>query len=152
MATATPPMRSGGGAPSYAAQQSLAALLANDTTAALSTVDTLSSLKLLRDLVPEGDKGLIQRTIDVESRYLKTSLKLLQSPEGGALRTKFGEGLGAALSLASLLRSRHAEKTYDALIDQGIEKAGASFGLETYQSRADRLNGLTSESVFRDGE
>ena len=145
MASATPPS-SGGGAPSYAAQQSLAALLSNDTTAALSTVDTLSSLKLLRDLVPEGDKPLIQRTINVESRYLKTALKALQ--DNKALRDKFGEGLGAALSLSSLIRSRHAEKTYDAIIDQGIERAGGSFGLETFESRAAMLNGTKTASVF----
>ena len=138
-----------GGAPSYAAQQSLAALLTNDTVAPLSTVDTLSSLKWLRDLVPNKDSPLIQRTINVETRYLKTSLKLLQNSE--ALRNRFGEGLGAALSLSSLIRSRHAEKTYDAIIDKGIESAGATFGLETPQARADQLNGLTRASVFVDG-
>ena len=51
-------------------------------------------------------------------------------------------------------RSHHAEKTYDDIIDQGIERAGGSFGLETFQSRAARLNGARAASVFLapDGE
>ena len=137
MATAAPPMTT-----SYQTEKNLASLISGDTTSALSTVDTLSSLKLLRDLAErsanDGDKKSIQQCIQTETRYLRIALKSLQA--NPALQSKFGQGLGAALSLANVLREKHSEKTYDAIITDALTKQGGESGLETPGKRAERLN------------
>ena len=137
MATAAPPMTT-----SYQTEKNLASLISGDTTSALSTVDTLSSLKLLRDLAErsanDGDKKSIQQCIQTETRYLRIALKSLQA--NPALQSKFGQGLGAALSLANVLREKHSEKTYDAIISTALETQGGASGLETPGQRALRLN------------
>ena len=106
MATAAPPSTT-----SYQTEKNLASLISGDTTSALSTVDTLSSLKLLRDLAVgsanDGDKTSIQQCIQTETRYLRTALKALQA--NPALQNKFGQGLGAALSLANVLRESETQ-------------------------------------------
>ena len=70
MATAQPPAST-----SYQTEKNLASLISGDTTSALSTVDTLSSLKLLRDLATDStnsrDKASNQQVIQTETRYLK---------------------------------------------------------------------------------
>ena len=137
MATATPPSNT-----SYQTQKNLASLISGDTTSALSTVDTLSSLKLLRDLA-EGstnarDKTSIQQVIQTETRYLRTAIHALQSTP--SLQNKFGQGLGAALSLANVLREKHADKTYDLIINRTIENNAVKTGLELPSKRAERLN------------
>jgi len=140
MATATPPSSTG-----YQTQQNLASLISGDTTSALSTVDTLSSLKLLRELASgpiDGDaRKSIQACINSETKYLRTSLFMLQNTP--ALSRKFGVGLGAALSLANVLREKHAEKTYNEIITTSLDAAGAKTGLETPKERADFLNGTS---------
>ena len=137
MAAAAPPATT-----SYQTEKSLASLISGDTTSALSTVDTLSSLKLLRDLAAESqnvnDKASIQKCIQNETRYLRTALHALQNVP--ALQNKFGQGLGAALSLANVLRGKHKEKTYDNIITGSLRDAGALTGLETPAVRAGRLN------------
>ena len=137
MATAAPPATT-----SYQTEKNLASLISGDTTSALSTVDTLSSLKLLRDLAEhsenKADKKSIQQVIQVETRYLRTAIHALQNvPQ---IQAKFGQGLGAALSLASVLREKHAEKTYDHIITKALTGAGSLTGLETPLERATRLN------------
>ena len=103
MATATPPAST-----SYQTEKNLASLISGDTTSALSTVDTLSSLKLLRDLAKDStndlDRKSIQQVIQTETRYLRTAIHALQSTP--SLQNKFGQGLGAALHwLTSCARS-----------------------------------------------
>ena len=136
MATAAPPSTT-----SYQTEKNLASLISGDTTSALSTVDTLSFLKLLRDLAErsanDGDKKSIQQCIQTETRYLRIALKSLQA--NPALQSKFGQGLGAALSLANILREKHSVLTYDAIIGKALEQGVAS-GLETPGKRAERLN------------
>ena len=137
MATTAPPTTT-----SYQTEKNLASLIAQDTTSALSTVDTLSSLKLLRDLAEhsenKSDKKSIQQVIQVETRYLRTAIHALQNvPQ---IQAKFGQGLGAALSLASVLREKHAEKTYDTIVTKALTEAGSLTGLETPFARAERLN------------
>ena len=137
MATASPPSST-----SYQTEKNLASLIAGDTNSALSTVDTLSSLKLLRDLAgsstDDRDKSSIQQCIDTETQFLRTALFALQKTP--ALSAKFGTGLGAALSLANVLREKHTMRSYDAIISRSLDEAGALTGLETPDKRADRLN------------
>ena len=137
MATASPPATT-----SYQTEKNLASLISGDTTSALSTVDTLSSLKLLRDLAEHSenkqDKKSIQQVIQVETRYLRTAIHALQNVP--SIQAKFGQGLGAALSLANVLREKHAEATYDTIITKALTEAGSLTGLETPIARADRLN------------
>ena len=138
MATVTPPSNN-----SYQTQQNLAQLVSSDVTSALSTVDTLSSLKLLRELsssdsIKKADRDSIQACIDSETRYLRTSLHMLQNTP--ALSRKFGVGLGAALSLSSVLRQKHAEKTYDTVITKALNIASGKTGLMTPEKRAGKLN------------
>ena len=140
MATATPPAST-----SYQTEKNLASLISGDTTSALSTVDTLSSLKLLRDLAKDStndqDVKIIQQVIQTETRYLRTAIHALQSTP--SLQNKFGQGLGAALSLANVLREKHAEKTYDSIITEAIKDNGSKTGLETPEDRRIRLNNTT---------
>ena len=137
MATATPSAST-----SYQTERNLASPISGDTTSALSTVDTLSSLKLLRDLAEnssnELDKKSIQQVIQTETRYLRTAIHALQSTP--SLQNKFGQGLGAALSLANVLREKHAEKTYDSIITDAIKVNGGKTGLEAPEARRIRLN------------
>ena len=137
MATAAPPAST-----SYQTEKNLASLISGDTTSALSTVDTLSSLKLLRDLADNSanplDKTSIQQVIQTETRYLRTAIHALQNTP--SLQNKFGQGLGAALSLANVLREKHAEHTYDHIISDAIIESGGKTGLETPEDRAFRLN------------
>ena len=140
MATAQPPAST-----SYQTEKNLASLISGDTTSALSTVDTLSSLKLLRDLATDSknprDKASIQQVIQTETRYLRTAIHALQNVP--ALQNKFGQGLGAALSLANVLREKHSEKTYDNIITGTLTSAGSLTGLETPAQRTGRLNNAT---------
>jgi len=137
MAAAQPPAST-----SYQTEKNLASLISGDTTSALSTVDTLSSLKLLRDLAEKStnveDVRSIQQVIQTETRYLRTSIRALQTTP--SLQAKFGQGLGAALSLANVLREKHAEKTYDTIITDALKINGAKTGLETPAERGKRLN------------
>ena len=140
MAATAPPSST-----SYQTQQNLASLVSGDTESALSTVDTLASLKLLRELTENTDdfkgKSSIQECINSETKYLRTSLYMLQNTP--SLSRKFGVGLGAALSLSNILRQKHAEKTYDIIITDALNEAGDKTGLERPKKRADFLNGTS---------
>ena len=86
----------------------------------------------------ELDKKSIQQVIQTETRYLRTAIHALQSTP--SLQNKFGQGLGAALSLANVLREKHAEKTYDSIITDAIKVNGGKTGLEAPEARRIRLN------------
>ena len=124
MATEKPPAST-----SYQTEKNLANLTSGDSTSALSSVDTLSGLNLFGYLASGSiiGKDSIRQCINTMTRYFRTALHALQKVP--ALRNKFGEGLGAALPLASVLREKYSEKTYDAIISQAITGAGKLNGL-----------------------
>ena len=128
------------GTPSYAAEQSLAQLVAGAAPPSGTTIDTLSSLALLKKLaVPNSeDAKVVDAAIKHETKYLKTALHALQS--NPALSSRFGQGIGAAMSLASILRARHATKVYDSVVDGAMADSGNKFGLETVENSVKRIN------------
>ena len=45
-----------------------------------------------------------------------------------------------ALSLASILRARHATKVYDSVVDGAMAESGTKFGLEKIEESVKRIN------------
>ena len=119
----------------------LAGLLAGQIAPSLSTMDTLATCKMFKDVLPISQHGLIDKVIGVETKFLRTALHMLANNK--ALRDKFGMGLGAAMALASLLREMHSKKVFENIMDNAFDNASNSMGadgLSNPKTRADDLN------------
>ena len=119
----------------------LAGLLAGQIAPSLSTMDTLATCKMFKDVLPVDQHGLIYKVIGVETKFLRTALHMLANNK--ALRDKFGLGLGAAMALASMLREMHSKKVFENIMDNAFEDANTSMGesgLEDPKERAKDLN------------
>ena len=119
----------------------LAGLLAGQIAPSLSTLDTLATCKMFKDVLPISQHGLIDKVIGVETKFLRTALHMLANNK--ALRDKFGLGLGAAMALASMLREMHSKKVFENIMDNAFDNASTSMGadgLSDPKERAEDLN------------
>lgn len=105
----------------YTAQKSLEALVTGDVTPNLSTIDVLSSLKLLgsvNDIANNTPNVGLRKMIGAETKYLTSAMELLSSNR--VLQDKFGNGLQGAMTLSGLLKSHHAKQTFDSVLDDAL--------------------------------
>ena len=124
------------------ATQAVAQFVVGETAPDLTTMDTMATLKLLKDVLPAEHHGLLNGVINVETKFLRTALHMLANNK--ALRDKFGMGLGAAMALASMVREMHAKKIFDKIMGDSMNDSGAAQGLESITDRVNALNMSTS--------
>ena len=111
-------------------QQLLQRSVANDHTKSLSTLETLSALKLLKDVTPEDGKEVIDAVIQEETRYLSMAMRLLSADN--ALSQRFGRDLQGSMAVSGLIKQRYAEKRYNALIDRAIPAEAIEKGFQAF--------------------
>ena len=105
---------------SYESQQKLNSLVANDVTPQLSTVDVLSSLKLISHFEsPDVRKTVAGEIAQKEIEYLKLGFQAVR--DNPALSDKFGNGFQGGMAVASLLKAKQAERVYDDIIGKILE-------------------------------
>jgi hypothetical protein len=113
---------------SYEQQQQLNNMISEvNVDKTVSTVDTLASLKLIRSFQnpSESDKNTsAQKLAESELSYLNTAITAINSNE--ALSNKFGKSFEGALSLTSLLKQKQAQRTYDKIFNDILEKNDAT--------------------------
>ena len=117
-------------ASSFDSQQKLEALIAQDTTPNMSTIDILSSLKLIEHWEgkikgePENPTAQIAKE---ELKFLNAAMTAMkQTP---ALTNRFGSGFQGAMAISSLLKQKQAERVYDNIISQVLDQPDAGLGL-----------------------
>jgi hypothetical protein len=132
--------------------QSIANLVSGQTAPPLTTLDTMATLKMLKDVLPPHQHYLINNVINVETQYLRTALHMLEA--NPALKRHFGTGVGAGMALASLVRDREAKSILDNIMKDAFEEAStkmneggrAGYGLTSAEVQAGLLNG--GKSLF----
>ena len=116
-------------ASSFDAQQKLEALITNDTAPSMSTIDILSSLKLIEHWEGKikGSPGDPSAKIAKEElKYLSAAMRAMDS--NPALTNRFGSGFQGAMAISSLLKQKQAERVYDNIITKVLDQTGS--GLE----------------------
>lgn len=122
----------------------LAGLLAGQIAPSLSTLDTLATCKMFKDVLPISQHELIDKVIGVETKFLRTALHMLANNK--ALRDKFGMGLGAAMALASMLREMHSKKVFENIMDNAFNDASTSMGQSGLSDPVQRAKDLNHEN------
>ena len=133
--------------------QSIANLVSGQTAPPLTTLDTMATLKMLKDVLPDHQHYLINNVINVETKYLRTALHMLEA--NPALKRHFGTGVGAGMALASLVREREAKDILDNIMKTAFTDASAKmnegtrkgYGLISAADQATELNKGTT--LFR---
>jgi hypothetical protein len=123
---------------SFDSQQKLEQLITNDTTPSMSTIDILSSLKLINhfeDKIKADDKSASTQIAHEELRYLKLGMESLKS--NPSLSNRFGSGFEGAMAITSLLKQRQAERVYEGIINKVLD-GDASLNVDVVTKR---LNG-----------
>jgi hypothetical protein len=59
------------------ATQAVAQFVVGETAPDLTTMDTMATLKLLKDVLPAEHHGLLNGVINVETKFLRTALHML---------------------------------------------------------------------------
>ena len=123
-------------ASSFDSQQKLEALITNDTTPSMSTIDILSSLKLIdhwEGKIKAKDTGASTQVAKEELKYLNAAMKAMST--NPALTNRFGSGFQGAMAISSLLKQKQAERVYDRIITGVLEQEGSGLKLaEVYGS------------------
>ena len=124
---------------SFEAEKKLEGLIANDTAPQLSTIDILSSLKLISHFeskIEDGDRNPTTAIAKEELKYLGLAMKALEG--NPALSQRFGNGFSGAMAVSGLLKQRQSERVYKNIID-GVLDSGSAVGLDLNTSVA-RVN------------
>ena len=132
--------------------QSIANLVSGQTAPPLTTLDTMATLKMLKDVLPAHQHYLINNVINVETKYLRTALHMLEA--NPALKRHFGTGVGAGMALASLVREREAKDILDNIMRDAftdasttMNKTADGYGLVSAAAQATELN--KGKTLFR---
>jgi hypothetical protein len=109
----------------YAASKQIAASLSNINAGgqALSTVDSLSTLKLLShfdDNAPANVKAAQAKVTSNELAYLRAGMLGVQNIK--QLGDKLGRDLNGSMALANLLRNRQADRVSNTLLDLVLQQ------------------------------
>ena len=124
---------------SFEAERKLEQLVTNDLNPQLSTIDILSSLKLISHFegkISDGDDNPTTKIAKEELKYLGLAMKALN--DNPALSTRFGHGFSGAMAVSGLLKQRQSERVYKNIID-GVLDDGGDVGLDLDTSVA-RIN------------
>ena len=132
----------------YAASKQIAASLSNINAGgqALSTVDSLSTLKLLShfdDNAPANVKQAQAKVTSNELAYLRAGMLGVQNIK--QLGDKLGRDLQGSMALANLLRNRQADRVSNSLLDLVLQQ-NASTQLEN------TVKDLTNNAAIFDAE
>jgi hypothetical protein len=105
---------------SYEQNQKLAQMITNDTTPQMSTIDVLSSLKLIKGFQEtKGDENSAQKIANEELKYLDLAMKSISNhPE---LSAKFGSDFSGAMALTGLLKNRQSQRVYEDIFNNILE-------------------------------
>jgi hypothetical protein len=109
----------------YAASKQINAQLSNINAGgqALSTVDSLSTLKLLshfNDSSPANVKAAQAKVTSNELAYLRAGMLGVQNIK--QLGDKLGRDLNGSMALASLLKNRQADRVSNTLLDLVLQQ------------------------------
>ena len=105
---------------SYAQQKQLESLVSNDLTPQMSTIDILSSLKLIGHWEnPDNANTVAGKIAQKELEYLKLGFTAVQ--QNPALSQKFGNNFQGGLAVSQLLKTAQAERIYTKLIGQVLD-------------------------------
>lgn len=107
----------------YESQKKLEAVIANDVTPGSTSIDTLSSLKLLNstyDLIKNGDPA-VKKIATEEIAYINCAMEAINN--NPALSMKFGSGFQAALAVADQLKQRQSERVTSSILDKILESS-----------------------------
>ena len=120
-------------ASSFDAQQKLEALITNDTTPSMSTIDILSSLKLIEHW--EG-RTKAANPADPSAKIAKEELKYLSAAmqamgNNPALTNRFGSGFQGAMAISSLLKQKQAERVYNKIIEGVLDQKDSGLELDS---------------------
>ena len=123
---------------SYGNQKMLEALIANDKAPTISTVDTLATLKLLRQIRGDGDpyNPVFDNIAKEEMKYINVAADAVH--KNRLLGEKFGRGMGGVLSLAGLIKQHTDEHIYKDVLDKVIVSSrtnNALLGLDKIDDR-----------------
>jgi hypothetical protein len=106
----------------FTAQKQLESLMTGDTTPNMSTVDILSSLKLLNNIMEIDKASPVYRVANEETKYLSAAMHAISSNQ--MLSDKFGSGFQGSMTLAGLLKSTHAKQVFDLTMANVLEMSG----------------------------
>jgi hypothetical protein len=109
-------------ASSFDQQQKLNQLIAGENDPNMTTIDILSSLKLISHFETQIDEGKDNATAAIaqeELKYLNAGMKALKT--NPALSSRFGSGFQGAMSIAGLLKTKQSERVYDSIIGKILD-------------------------------
>jgi hypothetical protein len=103
----------------YEQNQKLAQMVTNDTTPTMSTIDVLSSLKLIKGFQETKDEdNSAQKIANEELKYLDLAMKSINNhPE---LSSKFGTDFSGAMALTGLLKQQQSKRVYEDIFNNSI--------------------------------
>lgn len=103
----------------YAKQLALQQAVSGNTTPSATSLDVLSSLKLLQAVGTMAESGSAFAPVaEAELRYMQAATNLLK--KNSTLRDRFGMDVQAVTNVSALLKQRHSEVLYNAMLDNGI--------------------------------
>lgn len=117
---------------SYESEKKLEQLVSNDLNPQLSTIDILSSLKLISHFeqkIADGDENPSTSIAKEELTYLGLAMKALN--DNPALTTRFGSGMSGAMAVSGLLKQRQSERVYKKIIDDVLDIKDSGLELNT---------------------
>lgn len=120
---------------SYAKQKMLEDAFVGDVTPVMSTIDILSSLKLLDQVEGINDEN-VKQIVNEETKYLKAAMQALN--ENPLFRDKFGSGFNGAMQLSGLLKSHHSKMVYDHMMNTVIKADVRLKDIEQYANKRNR--------------
>ena len=107
---------------SFEAEKKIEGLIANDLSPQLSTIDVLSSLKLIshfEEKIEADDTNPTTKIAKEELKYLGLAMKALE--DNPSLTQRFGSGFsGAIMAVSGLLKQRQSERVCRSIIDKVI--------------------------------
>lgn len=111
----------------YSQQLQLNSLFANDTTPGMSTIDILSSIKLLSNIQATAENGAnpLSHVAREETKYLVAAMDALKKNK--VLSDKFGSGFQGSMTLAGLLKQHHAKQVFEGTLAEVLTKTGKTY-------------------------
>jgi len=127
---------------SYESEKKIESLIANDLNPQLSTIDILSSLKLISHFeqkIADNDESPSTSIAKEELKYLGLAMKALN--DNPALTTRFGSGMSGAMAVSGLLKQRQSERVYKTIIDGVLDTDSGGLDLNSSVAKVNRGGG-----------
>lgn len=101
-------------------QKKIGNLIANDVTPSMTSLDILSSIKMINNITESVNNDTpLGKIAGEELKYLNAAMKALV--DNPALNQKFGTGFEASMQVAALLKNRNSERIYQRVLDDALE-------------------------------